>query len=473
MANPFSKAPPLGHNGSPTEKLGSSKFIILGPNIGQYLEVSSSEESNCSSSPSMPSTPSRLPNYVNHRRSLDGSKARSASPTECGEIDWVEYSSPSIEMGACQSSNWGSSVSELSEGDSETESSVIITPDRDTRDGQSHRLGIQNIALLLKQTSIRSERPPLKQNRQCSRTTSSHTVVPRDFNRRYSEPCSVLSGSSSSSHAPRLEDLKQHKDTVACEACGRRTTIARAKKIMPCQDITCASCFSSSLGAVTVTQSQAKCPICLCLIDTFEAVTLEDIAKLQLSSKEYSMTKLLSLFKRRQGVGPVVMRIDNVAWDITPATVEAFLPRNSLSRSTLQPIHILLDRFDGRTKDYLYIEASTLHAAQTILKTCQNTFMPGGALTSGRKRPVTITPVSHAELIEELRPRSAQELHSLLALCQASVGSGSASKQSTSKYVKSRHGPYYALISTMSKLNGEQSPSYWDLFYVASGKKGF
>lgn len=89
--------------------------------------------------------PSRLLNYVNHRRSLDGSKARSASPTECDEIDWVEYSSPAIEMEACQSSNWSSSVSEMSEDDSETESSVIITPDRDTRDGRSHRLDIQNI----------------------------------------------------------------------------------------------------------------------------------------------------------------------------------------------------------------------------------------------------------------------------------------------------------------------------------------
>ncbi|KIS01127.1 hypothetical protein L804_00996 [Cryptococcus deuterogattii 2001/935-1] len=472
MANPFFpvKTPPFGHNNNPTGKLGSSKFIILGPNIGQYFEVSSSEGSSCSSSLS---TPSRLLNYVNHRRSLDGSKARSASPTKCDEIDWVEYSSPAIEMEACQSSNWSSSVSEMSEDDSETESSVIITPDRDTRDGRSHRLDIQNIALLLKQTSIRSERPPLKPNRQCSRTTLSHTVVPRDFNRRYSEPCSILSDLSSSSHAPPLEDLKQCKDAVACEACGRGTTIARAKKIMPCKDITCASCFSSSLGAVTITQSQAKCPICLCLIDTFEAVTVEDIAKLQLSSKGHSMTKLLSPLRRRQGVGHVVMRIDNVAWDITPATVEAFLPRNSLSHSILQPIHILLDRFDGRTKDYLYIEASTLQAAQTILKTCQNTFMSGGALTSGRKRPVTIAPVSHAELIEELRPRSAQELHSLLALCQASVDSCSASKQSTSKYVKSRHGPYYVLMSIMSKLNGEQSPSYWDLFYVASGKKGF
>lgn len=42
--------------------------------------------------------------------------------------------------------SWASSVSELSEGDSEAESSVIITPDRDIRDGrQSQRLDIQDI----------------------------------------------------------------------------------------------------------------------------------------------------------------------------------------------------------------------------------------------------------------------------------------------------------------------------------------
>lgn len=80
------------------------------------------------------------------------------------------------------------------------------------------------------------------------------------------------------------------------------------------KDITCASCFSSTLGAVTVAQNQAKCPVCLCLIDTFESVTLEDIVKLQLCSEECSTTTLASPFKRGLGVGPVVMRIDNVAW---------------------------------------------------------------------------------------------------------------------------------------------------------------
>lgn len=42
-------------------------------------------------------------------------------------------------------SGWDSSVSELSEGDSETETSMIITPDRDIRDGQSQRLDIRDI----------------------------------------------------------------------------------------------------------------------------------------------------------------------------------------------------------------------------------------------------------------------------------------------------------------------------------------
>lgn len=58
----------------------------------------------------------------------------------------MEYSSLAIGMEACQLPSWASSVSELSEGDSETESSVIITPDRDIRDGrQSQRLDIQDI----------------------------------------------------------------------------------------------------------------------------------------------------------------------------------------------------------------------------------------------------------------------------------------------------------------------------------------
>lgn len=95
------------------------------------------------------------------------------------------------------------------------------------------------------------------------------------------------------------------------------------------------------------------------------------------------------------------------------------------------PIHILLDRFDGRTKDYMvseaecsprmggvgrlqtgghaadspkYVEVASVEAAREVLQTRQNTFMPGGIL-SGRKRPVTITQVTHAELLAEVSGR--------------------------------------------------------------------
>lgn len=49
---------------------------------------------------------------------------------------------------------------------------------------------------------------------------------------------------------------------------------------------------------------------------------------------------------------PVVLRIDNVAWDATPDMLEQFLPPGVLA-DTMHPVHILLSRWDGRSKDYL------------------------------------------------------------------------------------------------------------------------
>ena len=167
------------------------------------------------------------------------------------------------------------------------------------------------------------------------------------------------------------------------------------------------------------------------------------------------------------------------------------------------PIHIPLDRYDGRTKDYMvsyrgpfepqadiqYIEVASGEAARKILQKCQNAFMPGGPLTSPRSRAVTITQVPHAELIKEvsscslvpglsklnyqLRPESARELQALLALCQASVNASPPPANHTSSFVapngvahfvKNRHGPFNALMSILSKVKGKASPSYWDLF---------
>lgn len=56
--------------------------------------------------------------------------------------------------------------------------------------------------------------------------------------------------------------------------------------------------------------------------------------------------------KSRAAKSPIIMRIDNIAWDATPEMVEKFLPPNVLAE-TLQPVHLLIDRRDGKSKDYL------------------------------------------------------------------------------------------------------------------------
>ncbi|TXT07162.1 hypothetical protein VHUM_03332 [Vanrija humicola] len=180
------------------------------------------------------------------------------------------------------------------------------------------------------------------------------------------------------------------------------------------------------------------------------------------------------------------MRIDNIAWDIEPDIVKRFLPPRSLPPDHPQPIHICIDRHDGRTKDYMYIEVASQAAAKRILQTRQNVPMPGGKATGGRTRVVTISQVTHRELLCELRPGSKAELIWLLELCEAALSTDPAPSPATPvlgrlrhqaavsagkrvHYIKYRQSPFHALMSIMSKLRGPESPAYWDVFYVASG----
>lgn len=43
----------------------------------------------------------------------------------------------------------------------------------------------------------------------------------------------------------------------------------------------------------------------------------------------------------------------NRAQDVTPEAVVAFLPPNTLADNLIQNVHIMLDRNDGKAKDYL------------------------------------------------------------------------------------------------------------------------
>jgi hypothetical protein len=147
--------------------------------------------------------------------------------------------------------------------------------------------------------------------------------------------------------------------------------------------------------------------------------------------------------------------------------------------------------------DKPYVEVADVEAARKILKLRQNSPMPGGPLTAGRKRPVTITSVPLSELVNEvslfasdiltrfahsqLRPRCAAELHGLLALCEAAVTcpqliypahptmTSLVAPTGLTHFVKSRHGPFYNVMSILTKLRGRDSPAYWDVFRERKG----
>ncbi|WVF71462.1 hypothetical protein IAT40_006266 [Kwoniella sp. CBS 6097] len=503
------------------EDPNKTPFTIVGPTVPWYMELSSSEGSSNGTNNLPPPAPIKLkpaahvprakyhPDQTSPLASKSTDKAKqegeSVRSSISEPIDWIAFSGsgtinqsdhPSLnERGSSwDSSSWSD--------DAEADSPIIITPELS---GSTRRVEVtigQLTSLLEQNVSSRSLPTPLSSPASAQKTRvrriskspdlsaipsvsapitpyiAPTVLPPSPRTRSQSAPDrpfileksirDVLKDEVESQVSELKEDPAQGIEIV-CAACSRQVEITLAKQMIPCQEIVCPSCFSSTLSAVSVTNGHSHCPACLKKVTTFKrikelpATTAPGAQEAKPATKRFGQYPI-PVAKPDTG-GPVIMRIDNVAWDVTPGIVEHFLPVNTLSKRASQAIHIPLNRFDGRTKDYLYIEVDSVKAGQLILKTKQNTYMAGGPLTGGKKRPVTITPVSHNELLSELRPHSSQELHSLLQLCQGSLGPPTPA----TRFLKSRHGAFYALMSTMSKLAGKMSPIYWDLFHVASG----
>lgn len=90
---------------------------------------------------------------------------------------------------------------------------------------------------------------------------------------------------------------------------------------------------------------------------------------------------------------PAVLRIDNVPWDITPTMLRDWLG------SEMEALchHVLVDRRDGRTLSYSYMEVSP-QAMKAILRAKQNSILGFGK----RARAVTITVASQEELMRQV-----------------------------------------------------------------------
>ncbi|KAJ6510257.1 hypothetical protein C8R47DRAFT_1097272 [Mycena vitilis] len=93
---------------------------------------------------------------------------------------------------------------------------------------------------------------------------------------------------------------------------------------------------------------------------------------------------------------PVVLRIDNVPWDITPPAILAFLGVSSGARA-----HVLLDRL-GKTQSHAFVELPTEAVARAVLRG-EHRAAPVLS-TSRRARAVTFTRSSQPALMAALFP---------------------------------------------------------------------
>ncbi|KAG2750455.1 hypothetical protein P692DRAFT_20801961 [Suillus brevipes Sb2] len=96
---------------------------------------------------------------------------------------------------------------------------------------------------------------------------------------------------------------------------------------------------------------------------------------------------------KQQRAENVVLRVDNVPWDITPPAITAWL------KQPVVRVHVLLDP-RGKTLSHAFVELSTDEYARAALRGVQNSVLGKGK----RARGVTVTRSSQEELMRSLFP---------------------------------------------------------------------
>ncbi|KAI6134786.1 hypothetical protein EV401DRAFT_1882536 [Pisolithus croceorrhizus] len=141
----------------------------------------------------------------------------------------------------------------------------------------------------------------------------------------------------------------------SCLVCGRPG--GRLVVIEPCKHPHCNACFTSALNIVG--EKDMECAV---------------------------------LSPLTQKVENIVLRIDNVPWDITPPAIAAWLKHPVIR------VHVLLDP-RGKTLSHAYVELATEDIAKAALREVQNSVLGKGK----RARGVTVTRSSQEELMRALQ----------------------------------------------------------------------
>ncbi|EUC59691.1 hypothetical protein RSOL_322300 [Rhizoctonia solani AG-3 Rhs1AP] len=199
-----------------------------------------------------------------------------------------------------------------------------------------------------------------------------------------------------------------------CASCGG---VERLSLLEPCQHQICAPCVTGSLNVVG--EKDMICMYCLSPIKSFKIARGHARIHSEISSQGFS-----SPDDSRQVIHPqdsptpqgayhlalsrpdpqlsltlttespiVVLRIDNVPWDVTPPMIEKWLGNPTLI------CHVLLDREDGRTLNHAFVE-TRVDYARSALRTHQNKVLGCGR----RARAVTITLSNQQDLMHALFP---------------------------------------------------------------------
>ncbi|KAF9226306.1 hypothetical protein BS17DRAFT_765324 [Gyrodon lividus] len=245
-------------------------------------------------------------------------------------------------------------------------------------------------------------------------------------------------------HSPYPEMFDNFDATspgVACSVCGR--TSGRLAILVPCKHPLCSACLTSALNIVG--EKDMECAVCKTSVKDFQLQTacsddeaststvnqgrfsaVPDIAASPLQQRSVrsdyallpsafdprplpSLMATMSLYENQtHAMSPptlapspsqvpraenIVLRIDNVPWDITPPAIVTWL------KHPVVRVHVLLDQ-RAKTLSHAYVELATEEIARAALRSVQNSVLGKGK----RARGVTVTRSSQEELMRALFP---------------------------------------------------------------------
>ncbi|KAG8796467.1 hypothetical protein FRC17_007993, partial [Serendipita sp. 399] len=201
---------------------------------------------------------------------------------------------------------------------------------------------------------------------------------------------------------------------ATCAACNR--VLSSAALLSPCNHLVCSPCLTGCLNAAG--ENGMDCMACKMPISTFQltsvvvsatgstlpvpqllaasvAAAAKEVVDANPSAVSTLEAPINSLRTSPGSDEPCVLRIDNVPWDVTPEMLAEWLGSTSPALCN----HALIDRRDGRTLSYAYMEV-TVESMKTILRARQNTILGSGK----RARAVTVTVSTQDALMREIFP---------------------------------------------------------------------